>query len=441
MNTVEGPIFTTLHITMKQLQLEFSIRSFILLVLVYALGGSMKAKGTDGVYLNEGMVIDSLDTVYFNIREAVCTGPYIDIPLHIQSDDDVYAIDFAVKLNVTDLTFQSVQNYKSYLYESANFNSGDSTLRFTSFSLVPIENDSFIVGVRFNKSDGYINGLDFTNTTAQLNGDFCSFKVIDTDPEPVLSTGPSVTIQQGDSAHIIVSSVAGSSFLWSTGDSSNEIYVDSAGTYQVTVTSPGSGCASVFSVNVSVAVPLPVEFGEITAASMNEGFVVDWFTYTESMNDYFIVERSVNGIYWQDIGFVDGAGWSSRILHYSFYDAFNSTDDLYYRVRQTDFNGDFTWSPVTIAHVDRNGQQEDVIVFPNPCRNFVNVRLAGSSGINRIRLFDGKGVLVYNKEIFPDEIQQGLITIPLDQSWSDKVLMLELSGSSERRQVTLLHLP
>lgn len=321
----------------------------LLMSVFSAADNSMAAPGTVYEVFSPLVVIDSLDTVYFDIREAVCTGPYIDIPLHIQSDDDVYAIDFAVKLNVEELTFHSVQNYKSYLYEAANFNTGDSTLRFTSFSLVPVENDSDIVGVRFNKSEGYINVLDFTNTTAQLNGDFCSFKVIDTDPAPFLSTGPTVAIQAGDSAHIVVTAASGSSLLWSTGNTTDEIYVDSSGLYLVTVTAPGSGCAAVLSVNVNVAVPLPVEFGAVEVIGHENFVTVGWSTFTETMNDYFVVERSTDGIVWKDIAWVDGAGWSSGLRTYAYNDPVHVDDFLYYRIRQTDFNGDFSWSEVAVV--------------------------------------------------------------------------------------------
>lgn len=320
--------------------------------------------------------IDSLDSVFFDLRHAVCTGPYISVPVHISSDDDVYAIDFAIKLNVDDITFHSIQQVKPYLFQAANFNAGDSTLRFTSFSLLPVENDSDLFWVRFNKNDGYVNALDFTNATAQLNGDFCPYFIMDTDPAPFLSVPPSISIIPGDSVQVIANAVAGSTFLWTNGDTSSVIMIDTAGSYGVTIFSPGSGCSSILNLTVSFAIPLPVEFGELQAFRSDDEVVVSWRTITESGNDYFVVERSMNGLWWSDIGHLDGAGWSVIPQRYTFIDTEVANSGAYFRIRQTDFNGDYSFSQVVFIAPEEFVKQEKPVVFPNPSVQVFHVGFA-----------------------------------------------------------------
>lgn len=395
------------------------------LLTIFAEGRSVVS---DDLYnlLEPGVVIDSLDTVYFDLREAVCSGPYIDIPLHIQSDDDVYAIDFAVKLNVNELTFLTVVNYSAYLYEAANFNAGDSTSRFTSFCLSPAENDSDLVSLRFVKSDGYINAMDFTNTTAQLNGDYCSFKVVDTDPAPYLSTGPSVSFQAGDSAQIVVTATAGSSFLWSTGESSDQIYVDSAGLYTVTVTAPGSGCAASLSVNVNVAVPLPVEFGLLSAERMGKYIGISWSTFSESMNDYFVVERSADGRSWMDINWKDGAGWSSSRINYAVMDSDFIKESVYYRIRQIDYNGDYSLSPIVVVPAFASSSESCLHVFPNPFRSFVTVSVPDGDIYERYDWLDNTGRIVDSGSIEGVEAGYGSFVVQFKKEGAYGLFYLEL---------------
>lgn len=337
--------------------------------------------------------IDSLDSVYFDLRRAVCFGPYISVPVHIKSDDEVYAIDFAVKLNVGQLTYQSIQQVKSYLFPSANYNAGDSTLRFTSFSLVPIENDSDLFWVRFNKTPDFISILDFTNGSAQLNGDFCAYTITSNGPEPGLSVPPVLDILQGDTVQVFVTAGSGAAFLWSTGSTAASIFVNTPGTYEVTVVSPGSGCAGVLSFDVNFALPLPVTFGSLTAMRQREDAVILWSTFTESGNDYFVVERSVDGWDWLEVGSVDGAGNSLVPRFYSFTDRDVSMRGVYYSIRQIDFNGVSTRSSLVYLPA-KEASVAPVVLFPNPSTHFCYLRNTAWAAPLQLELISTAGVLI-----------------------------------------------
>lgn len=343
--------------------------------------------------------VDSLDSVFFDLREAVCTGPFISVPVRVKSDDEVFAVDFAIKLNIDEITFHSIQQVKPYLFQAANFNAGDSTLRFTSFSLFPVENDSDLFWVRFNKNDGYVNALDFTNATAQLNGDFCPYTIIDTDPAPYLSVPPTISIVPGDSVQVLVNAVAGSSFIWTNGDTTASVFIDTSGSFGVTIFSPGSGCSSVLNLTVNFAIPLPVEFGDIRVERINRNAIISWNTFTETGNDYFVIERSADGVSWSDIGHVDGAGFSVIPITYSFIDQDVPSSGMYYKIRQTDFNGDYSYSPISFLEPDRIDSARRLKVFPNPSTHHFTVQLPEGSDYTAMQLISFTGEVLFESPV------------------------------------------
>ncbi len=91
---------------------------------------------------------------------------------------------------------------------------------------------------------------------------------------------------------------------------------------------------------------LPVELANLETAQIgNSGTRISWLTNSERDNDYFEIQRSTDGHYFQTIGYMDGAGNSSDEIAYQFDDFSNPTGQLlYYRLKQVNFNGSFTYS-------------------------------------------------------------------------------------------------
>ena len=84
---------------------------------------------------------------------------------------------------------------------------------------------------------------------------------------------------------------------------------------------------------------LPVEFLYAEGEAQDNGNLIKWATASETDNDYFIVERSVDGIEFVNIHQEAGQGTVSNETYYSFLDS-NAPEGLsYYRVKQFDFNG------------------------------------------------------------------------------------------------------
>lgn len=102
-----------------------------------------------------------------------------------------------------------------------------------------------------------------------------------------------------------------------------------------------------------IIVALPVGLYSLSSNCVSENEVqLEWTTFTQYNNDYFEVQRMINGEF-VTIGIVDGAGNSNELLKYTFVDFVNTSDVQYYRLRQVDFDGKS--SDLKTIPVDCNG--------------------------------------------------------------------------------------
>ena len=102
---------------------------------------------------------------------------------------------------------------------------------------------------------------------------------------------------------------------------------------------------------------LPVEFLSFTAKEVSENIVqLKWETASETNNDYFITEKSNDGINFSKIGIVDGSGNSTINHSYSFLDKKNEQQSLtYYRLQQIDYDGTENTSPIITLYNHKDG--------------------------------------------------------------------------------------
>ncbi|HET6992024.1 MAG TPA: T9SS type A sorting domain-containing protein, partial [Bacteroidia bacterium] len=91
---------------------------------------------------------------------------------------------------------------------------------------------------------------------------------------------------------------------------------------------------------------LPIEMLRFDGVCDKGNVLLNWTTASEQNNDFFTIERSTDGLTFSQIGTVDGAGNSDQILHYSFFDTDPVGGTNYYRIKQTDFNGAFSYNKI-----------------------------------------------------------------------------------------------
>ena len=149
-------------------------------------------------------------------------------------------------------------------------------------------------------------------------------------------------------------------------------------TVAITAASPLGGYCSV----------LPVGLLSFTAACDKQDVVLNWSTAMETNNDYFTVERSTEGLNWQVAGTVKGAGSSFLLQAYSFTDKLPGKTISWYRLKQTDFGGNYKYGPVVSVKGCAVDAAEQLTLYPNPS--------AGKFDL----LFTGDPALVYSIEVF-----------------------------------------
>jgi endonuclease I len=178
-------------------------------------------------------------------------------------------------------------------------------------------------------------------------------------------------------------------------------------------------------------VSLPVKWLSFNAAFVNPANVlINWKTASEVNNNKFEVEKSYDGTNWIKINEVNGAGNSNSVKTYSFTDEIGSiisNNILYYRIKQIDFDGNFSYSRVEkVTKIT----SEKVVVSPNPFTNFLNINIISETGTKaNITLLNNWGCKVVNYEanLF---IGDNLIEMPEVQKLSNGIYILQIESGS-----------
>lgn len=107
--------------------------------------------------------------------------------------------------------------------------------------------------------------------------------------------------------------------------------------------------------------PLPVELISFEGETIGAVNHLHWSTATERNNAYFDVERSTDGLTFALVGTVDGAGNSQQVTHYDMEDQRPLRGTNYYRLKQVDVDGTFTYSNV-VALFNKGPEEESCVV-------------------------------------------------------------------------------
>ncbi|MFN5032730.1 MAG: T9SS type A sorting domain-containing protein, partial [Flavobacteriia bacterium] len=164
------------------------------------------------------------------------------------------------------------------------------------------------------------------------------------------------------------------------------------------ITRNGLSGFSVFSVAQSTTA-LPVELIQFSGEKVDEDNLLTWKTATEHNNDYFTLERSADGFIFEAIATIAAAGNSTTEKLYSQFDIDPFRGVSYYRLKQTDINGSFSYSN-TIS-LSRDYMESSVSeLFPNPTSTDVNFEFNAQKATDiEVHLLDNSGRLV-NKYMY-----------------------------------------
>ena len=137
---------------------------------------------------------------------------------------------------------------------------------------------------------------------------------------------------------------------------------------------------------------LPIELLYFNARSLQSTVLLEWRTEIEINNEKFIVERSKDGINWENLLEIPGKGNSISVSDYEAKDNHPLMGVSYYRLKQIDFDGRQKHS--AIRQVNRQ-IESDLILFPNPAKDILFASLTSEKTEPvKIEIFDIQGRLV-----------------------------------------------
>ena len=142
--------------------------------------------------------------------------------------------------------------------------------------------------------------------------------------------------------------------------------------------------------------PLPITVAAFDATLQQDRVLLQWITASEVNNDFFSIERSRDGKSWETITRVEGSGNSTEPVKYETKDSHPLRGTSYYRLMQTDYDGNSTSTDPVTVHFDPG---KNFLVYPNPVSDRVFIENKGNKAFTA-KLFSsiGNECAVYQNE-------------------------------------------
>ncbi len=158
--------------------------------------------------------------------------------------------------------------------------------------------------------------------------------------------------------------------------------------------------------------PLPIELISFNFSVEGKDIELTWETASEVNNDYFTVERSQDAVNFEPVGRVDGKGNYNGLSKYTLTDFNPLTGVSYYRLKQTDFDGKYSYSDIISVNYVTSTPFDgpSMKLFPNPTTRGSDVKMELSG-------------LSPNKEILV------VVTNVLGQQMYSKVIVSDTNGN------------
>jgi hypothetical protein len=155
---------------------------------------------------------------------------------------------------------------------------------------------------------------------------------------------------------------------------------------------------------VTASATVPVKLTIFTATKSDNDVKLNWQTASETNNDHFVIERSVNGFDFTAIGLRKGMGNKSTTSRYIYTDinviSKLNTPSLYYRLKQVDNDGKTTYSSTEVVHL--SNKKAAITIYPNPTRGDLTIITdIVSSHMAKIKVMNLMGTTVWTQSYQP----------------------------------------
>ena len=152
---------------------------------------------------------------------------------------------------------------------------------------------------------------------------------------------------------------------------------------------------------------LPLEWASVSAVAQGKDVRVNWSTFTEKNTDFFTVYKSSNAGF-SEIGQVPASGNSNDLRNYFLVDENASATSAYYKIKETDINGDEYWSD--IVYYKSLSTSSDLSAWFNVNNSMMQIILPKTSSSGIITIYDLTGRLLFEK----NSTSEDLLVFPLN---------------------------
>lgn len=174
---------------------------------------------------------------------------------------------------------------------------------------------------------------------------------------------------------------------------------------------------------------LPVSLLYFSAQAIDGEVHLNWRTSNEINNDYFTVERSLDGQRFEKVTTIPGAGTVNMLMEYSTIDTRPYTGVSFYRLKQTDFDGQYEYTKrIGVRIADHN----NIRIYPNPSNGKFQIQISGKTGeFFHLEVRNAIGQIVYfrNKQ---NAGHDGLFDLDLSSYGSGIYILKATWGNKEQ---------
>lgn len=299
-------------------------------------------------------------------------------------------------------------------------------------------NTNKAINLNSSGNANYASPTVFDNFTANTVSGIAAANDIIEVFESIISSSITTSAVCQSAENYLGTTTADGSGNWSLGG----LTLTSKGTPLATARNPSNNNTSELGCPTSITLPIELLF--FSAKKINETTVKTyWQTATEINNDYFTVEVSLypskERENWLVVGIVSGAGNSTSLLNYELFHHLNSQysplNTLYYRLKQTDIDGSFSYSDVIAVEYQNNRSSSGFQILTNPNEGKIKVQLNNWYDKNvHVLITDILGRHVYENDFLVSDNQ--LIELYSQVNLSDGIFLLTIydkNGSLSKR--------
>ncbi|WP_439881906.1 T9SS type A sorting domain-containing protein [Pontibacter sp. MBLB2868] len=178
--------------------------------------------------------------------------------------------------------------------------------------------------------------------------------------------------------------------------------------------------------------PLPVELMGFKAKVVDRDVILEWKTAMEESNDHFVIERSIDTRTFEGIGIAQGNGNTKQISNYRFIDERPLLGMSYYRLKQVDEDGTYTYS--SLVSVARSPGEQEVSVYPTTTSDSITIEYEAVIALNRATVIDVMGKKVLDVPL-PVQNNQHVINLSRLGSSTYLLILQDVNGRSFTRRV------